>query len=145
MRDISNRIPNSSLNFFSKTYCAAVGSKQTSILLKRTRIGRKSNKCTGITKRRTGPENRTANGKVVSTPYWLNDFFFFPKDTISVNFTFAAKVQQCLVTGSKWNIFLTNTELKSINTLMWFCVHCVNLYGWTFPVLCKYYNFRCSP
>ncbi len=33
-----------------------------------------------------------------------------------VNFTFARKVQQCLVTGSKLNIFATDAELKSACT-----------------------------
>ncbi len=41
-------------------------------------------------------------------------FFFFP-----VSFTFARKVQQCLVTGSKWNIFVTDAELKSGITEGW--------------------------
>ncbi len=43
---------------------------------------------------------------------------FFPKETLFVRFTFAGKVQQGLVTGSKWNISVTNAELKSTNTLM---------------------------
>ncbi len=45
-------------------------------------------------------------------------FFIFPKDTLSVSFTFTGKVQQCLVTGSKWNIFVTDPVLKST------CTHC---------------------
>ncbi len=74
----------------------------------------------GINKRWTGlengMENATENEKVVSTHirvYNLIIFFFFPKCTLSVNFTFAGKVQQCLVTGSKWNIFVTDPQLKS--------------------------------
>ncbi len=47
-------------------------------------------------------ENKTENGKVVfQTHINFIIFFFFPKDTLSVNFSFAAKVQQCLVSGSK--------------------------------------------
>ncbi len=36
-------------------------------------------------------------------------FSFFPEYTLSVSFRFAGKVQQCLVTGFKWNIFVTNS------------------------------------
>ncbi len=46
-----------------------------------------------------GMENGTENGKIVLNPYLFNDFFFLPKDAL-VSFTFAGKVQQCLVTGS---------------------------------------------
>ncbi len=45
-------------------------------------------------------------------------FSFFPKDTLSVSFSFAGIVQQCLVTGSKWNILVTDAELKSTHTLI---------------------------
>ncbi len=52
-------------------------------------------------------------------------YSYFPKDTLSVNFIFVGKVEQCLGTSSIWNIFVTDAELKSTHTLMGFGVHCV--------------------
>ncbi len=58
---------------------------------------------TGITKRQTGLENgwkmEQNMEKLYQTHINLMIFFFFPKDTL-VSFTFAGKVQECLVTGS---------------------------------------------
>ncbi len=67
-------------------------------------------------------------------------FSIFLKDTLSVSFTFAGKVQQCLVTGSKWNIFVTDAELKPTCTHfdVILCSLCVNLQCWTSQALCKY-------
>ncbi len=48
-----------------------------------------------------GIENATEKDKLYQIHINLMIFFFFSKDTLSVSFTFAGKVQQCLVTGSK--------------------------------------------
>ncbi len=41
------------------------------------------------------------------------NIFFSCKYTLSVNFTLDGKVQQCLIIGSKWNIFVTDTLFLS--------------------------------
>ncbi len=55
-------------------------------------------------------------------------FSFFLKDTLSVSFSFAGIFQQCLVTGSKWNILVTDAEPKSTHFDLILCSLCVNLH-----------------
>ncbi len=108
--------------------------------------GKEFSELWGITKMRTGLGNGMENGTERCVKhifiYWflILRFLFKPKYTLSVCFTFVGKVQQCLVTGYKWNIFVTDVELKSTCTHfdVILCSLCVNLQCWTFPALCKH-------
>ncbi len=96
---------------------------------------------------KAGKRNGKLNGKMewkmeklYQTHINLMIFTFLLKDTLSVSFNFDGKVQQCLVTGSKWNIFVNKSHLKSTCTQfdIILCSLYVNLQCWTFPALCKH-------
>ncbi len=67
--------------------------------------------------------------KLYQTYINLMIFSSFPFDTLSLIFTFAGKVQQCLVTGSKWicYLLLILSWNQHAHTMIWFCVHCVSI------------------